>query len=115
MVGSATAAGTTSASTVRTERITQPLYKHHGQFVQIGWDDAFLLWAKAVKEALAQDASSVGTIGGGRLLNEEAYLLQHVFRAIGAKNVDWRAGVNVKRRPAQRAARSKRSRRPQQS
>lgn len=81
------------------QRITQPLYKHHGQFVQIGWDDAFLLWAKAVKEALAQDASSVGTIGGGRLLNEEAYLLQHVFRAIGAKNVDWRAGVQRQASP----------------
>jgi len=68
------------------ERVTQPLYKKDGAFVQIGWDDAFALWAKAVK------AGESGAVGGGRLTNEEAYLLQHVFRAAGVANVDWRAG-----------------------
>jgi predicted molibdopterin-dependent oxidoreductase YjgC len=33
-----------------------------------------------------------GAIGGGRLTNEEAYLLQHVFRGLGTSNIDWRAG-----------------------
>ncbi|MGZ3548016.1 MAG: molybdopterin-dependent oxidoreductase [Vulcanimicrobiaceae bacterium] len=70
-------------------RITQPLYKQNGEFVQIGWDDALALWAQAIKEA---DPASVGVIGGGRLTNEEAYLLQHVFRKAGVKNLDWRAG-----------------------
>jgi len=68
------------------DRVTQPLLKKDGAFVQIGWDDAFALWAKAVK------AGESGAIGGGRLTNEEAYLLQHVFRAAGVANVDWRAG-----------------------
>ncbi len=74
------------------DRVTQPLYKHEGTFVQIGWDDAFAIWAKALRGALAANPASVGTIGGGRLLNEEAYVLQHVFRTLGAMNVDWRAG-----------------------
>jgi len=69
------------------DRVTQPLYKKDGAFVQIGWDDAFALWAKAVK------AGGSGAAGGGRLTNEEAYLLQHVFRAAGVADVDWRTGA----------------------
>ncbi|MDQ2993232.1 MAG: 2Fe-2S iron-sulfur cluster-binding protein, partial [Candidatus Eremiobacteraeota bacterium] len=71
------------------DRVTQPLLKKDGEFVQIGWDDAFALWAKAI----SADTANAGAVGGGRLTNEEAYLLQHVFRAAGVKNVDWRAGA----------------------
>ncbi|HTV93511.1 MAG TPA: molybdopterin-dependent oxidoreductase [Verrucomicrobiae bacterium] len=70
------------------ERITQPLYRRDGAFVQIGWDDAFNIWARELRDA----GTNAGAIGGGRLLNEEAYLLQHVFRAIGVRNLDWRGG-----------------------
>ena len=70
------------------ERITQPLYRKGDGFVQIGWDDAFLIWARELRAA----GANAGAIGGGRLLNEEAYLLQHVFRAIGVRNLDWRGG-----------------------
>ena len=73
-------------------RITQPLYKQNGQWVQIGWDDAVELWATAINEAVKSNPATVGVIGGGRLTNEEAYLLQHVFRAKGVRNLDWRAG-----------------------
>jgi NADH-quinone oxidoreductase subunit G len=74
------------------ERITQPMVKRDGQWVQIGWDDALELWATAIREACAVNPASVGAIGGGRLTNEEAFLLQHVFRAKGVHNLDWRAG-----------------------
>jgi NADH-quinone oxidoreductase subunit G len=75
------------------QRVTQPLLRKHGTFVQIGWDDAFLLWGKAIADALeSHGPAAIGTIGGGRLTNEEAYALQHVFRGIGAGNLDWRAG-----------------------
>lgn len=74
------------------ERLTQPLYKQNGQWIQIGWDDALHLWSTAIAEAVKANPGAVGTIGGGRLTNEEAYLLQHVFRAKGARNLDWRAG-----------------------
>ncbi len=74
------------------ERLTQPMYKKNGVFVQIGWDDAFALWAKAIKNAITESAEQVGAIGGGRLTNEEAYVMQHLFRANGTNNLDWRAG-----------------------
>ncbi len=75
------------------DRLTQPLFRKEGRFVQIGWDDAFILWAKAISDAIdARGAASVGVVGGGRLTNEEAYALQHVFRTSGVNNLDWRAG-----------------------
>src|SRR5579884_2114414 len=74
------------------QRVTQPLYKQNGAWVQIGWDDALQIWATAINEAVKANAKSVGVIGGGRLTNEEAYVLQHVFRAKGVSNLDWRAG-----------------------
>ena len=70
-------------------RITTPLYKHQGQWVQVPWDDAIALWAKALRDA---GPAASGFIGGGRLLNEEAYLLQHFARQFGSDNIDWRAG-----------------------
>ncbi|MEO6912427.1 MAG: 2Fe-2S iron-sulfur cluster-binding protein, partial [Candidatus Baltobacteraceae bacterium] len=74
-------------------RLNQPLYKSDGQWIQIGWDDAIGLWAGAIKDAIAaHGAQSLGVLGGGRLLNEEAFLLQDVFGKLGVKNVDWRAG-----------------------
>ncbi len=73
------------------DRLVQPLYKSGGRFVQVTWEDAFDLWASALREA-ANAPSSVGAIGGGRLTNEEAYVLQYLFRAFGTQNLDWRAG-----------------------
>ena len=64
------------------DRLTQPLYKSDGRFIQIGWDDAFDLWATELRRA-SHAPRSFGAIGGGRLTNEEAYVLQHLFRALG--------------------------------
>jgi len=81
-------------------RITQPLYKQNGSWSQIGWDDAIALWATALKETLAAvGPQAAGAIGGGRLLNEEAFLLQHVHRALGIENLDWRAGRQTRAHP----------------
>jgi NADH-quinone oxidoreductase subunit G len=81
-------------------RLTQPLYKHDGAWMQITWDDAIALWADAVRDAIAKDGpASVGAIGGGRLLNEEALLLAHIYRALGVENLDWRAGRQVRAWP----------------
>ena len=86
------------------ERITQPLYKQNGEWIQIGWDDALQLWAAAINEAVKANAKTVGVIGGGRLTNEEAYLLQHTFRAIGVQNLDWRAGRQRQATPGRDSA-----------
>ncbi len=69
-------------------RIQSPLLRSGNDFVQIAWADAIALWAEALRKA----NGAAGVIGGGRLLNEEAYLLQHVFRNAGVRDIDWRAG-----------------------
>ncbi len=87
------------------DRITQPLYRKSGTLVQIGWDDVFLLWSKAIRDAIsAHGPRSVGAIGGGRLTNEEAFVLQHLFRAAGVANLDWRAGRQRQATPGARGA-----------
>ncbi len=82
------------------DRLKQPLFRKGGGLVQIGWDDAFLLWSKAIRDALAASGpSSVGAIGGGRLTNEEAFAIQHLFRGLGVDNLDWRAGLQRQATP----------------
>ncbi len=87
------------------DRLTQPLYRKQGRFVQIGWDDAFILWAKAIAEAVAtRGPASVGAIGGGRLTNEEAFVSQHLFRSLGVANLDWRIGRQRQATPGRKSA-----------
>lgn len=87
------------------DRITQPLYRKDGGFVQIGWDDAFILWAKAIRDAIAaRGTGAVGAIGGGRLTNEEAFVLQHLFRTVGVSDLDWRGGAQRQATPGTNAA-----------
>lgn len=82
------------------QRLTQPLYRKGGTHNQISWDDAFALWAKALRDTITTSgAKSVGVIGGGRLLNEEAYLLGSVMRGLGIPNLDWRAGYQRQATP----------------
>ncbi|HEY9086080.1 MAG TPA: molybdopterin-dependent oxidoreductase [Candidatus Tyrphobacter sp.] len=85
------------------ERLTQPLYKSGGRFVQIGWDDAFELWASELRKA-SSAPRSFGAIGGGRLTNEEAFVLQYLFRALGTQNLDWRAGRQRQATPGTHSA-----------
>jgi NADH-quinone oxidoreductase subunit G len=85
------------------DRLTQPLYRKHGSWTQVGWEDAFFLWSKAITDAIAQrSAESIGAIGGGRLTNEEAFALAHVFRSAGVRNLDWRAGRQRQATPGAR-------------
>jgi NADH-quinone oxidoreductase subunit G len=87
------------------ERLTQPLYRRDGGFVQIGWDDAYILWAKAIRDAIAANGpASVGAIGGGRLTNEEAFALQHLLRETGVANLDWRSGRQRQATPGVKGA-----------
>jgi NADH-quinone oxidoreductase subunit G len=77
-------------------RITTPLLKQDGAWVQIDWDDALALWAGKIKEALAAGGPSrIGAIGGGRLLNEEALLAATLHRALGIENLDHRTGTQM--------------------
>lgn len=84
-------------------RITSPLLKVNGEWAPLAWDDAIDLWAKSLRESLdAAGPASIAAIGGGRLTNEEAYLIGHVYRALGTQNVDWRAGRQRQASPGAR-------------
>jgi NADH-quinone oxidoreductase subunit G len=74
-------------------RITTPLYRSESELEQIDREDAIAMWAASIKKTISQyGPAAVGVIGGGRLLNEEAWLLQHIYRKLGVENIDWRAG-----------------------
>jgi NADH-quinone oxidoreductase subunit G len=77
-------------------RLTMPLLKHEGAWVQIDWADALDLWADKIKAAIAAGGPDrIGAIGGGRLLNEEALLVAHLHRALGVENLDHRIGMQT--------------------
>lgn len=78
------------------ERIAQPLVRPlgapRGTLVPTSWEEAFRRVVGRLQEVLAtQGPQGVGFIGGGRLTNEEAYLLQRLARqVVGTENVDHR-------------------------
>ncbi len=74
-------------------RLTSPLLRHDGQWLQIGWDDAIEMWAKAFREATASNGpSSLAILGGANLTSEELALLRALAKSLGITNLDWRTG-----------------------
>ncbi|HXE07867.1 MAG TPA: molybdopterin-dependent oxidoreductase [Acidobacteriaceae bacterium] len=73
------------------ERITQPLIRQaNGEFKPVGWEEALTFAGKRLAELRdARGGKSIGVIGGNRLTNEEAYLLQKFARSIlQTNNID---------------------------
>ncbi|MEG9438776.1 molybdopterin-dependent oxidoreductase [Edaphobacter sp. HDX4] len=73
------------------ERITSPLVRQsNGEFKEVSWEEAFADAGKKLRELRdARGGSSIGVIGGNRLTNEEAYLLQKFARTVlGTNNID---------------------------
>ena len=85
MAGCAIAAATTSVSTTRPSGSRSRSIEEDGNFVQIGWDDAIALWAKAITSD-AQPAPATRRRDRRRSLDERrSLLLQQIFRAIGVR------------------------------
>jgi NADH-quinone oxidoreductase subunit G len=73
------------------ERITQPLVRQaNGSFKAVSWEEAFTHAGKKLREMRdAKGGRSIGVVGGNRLTNEEAYLLQKFARTVlGTNNID---------------------------
>jgi NADH-quinone oxidoreductase subunit G len=73
------------------ERITAPLVRQpNGEFKEVSWEEAFHHAGKRLRELRdARGGNSIGVIGGNRLTNEEAYLLQKFARTVlGTNNLD---------------------------
>jgi formate dehydrogenase alpha subunit len=72
------------------DRLTAPLIKKDGAFVEASWDEALGLVAEklaAIKAAHGADA--VAALSSARCTNEENYLLQKLMRAaVGTNNID---------------------------
>jgi len=72
------------------ERMTTPLIKKDGKFVEATWDEALQKVADhflAIKEEYGREA--IGALSSARCTNEENYLMQKFVRAvIGNNNID---------------------------
>ena len=75
-------------------RVERPLVRMNGKLQPVSWDQALNIVAERLN-AVRQGAGpqAIGFIGGGRLTNEEAYLLGKLARAgLGTANIDYRTG-----------------------
>jgi NADH-quinone oxidoreductase subunit G len=72
------------------DRITQPLIKKDGRFVEATWTEALELVAKKLRDTVdLYGGESIGVIGSNRTTNEENYLLQKFARTVlRTNNVD---------------------------
>ncbi len=79
------------------QRLTQPLVKKDGALVPVSWTEALSVVAGKFKEIKAAvGGAGFGVIGGGKLTNEEAYLLQKFARvALRTNNIDHRVGDQI--------------------
>ncbi len=70
----------------RADRITKPLLRENGSFVEISWEKAFSIIAEKLK---ATEPNTSAFFAGARLTNEEMYLIQKIARAaVGTNNVN---------------------------
>jgi formate dehydrogenase alpha subunit len=72
------------------DRLTRPLIKKDGEFVEATWDEALDLVAGRLAETKEKHGNdAVGVLGSAKCTNEANYLLQKFTRqAIGTNNVD---------------------------
>jgi NADH-quinone oxidoreductase subunit G len=73
------------------ERITQPLLREtNGEMKQVSWEEALThIGSKFAELRDTRGGKTIGVIGGNRLTNEEAYLLQKFARSVlHTNNID---------------------------
>lgn len=71
------------------DRITTPLIKSDGVFVNVSWDEAFDYIVDNIEAVQARHgARSLMGLGSPKAGNEENYLFQKLIRSLGSNNVD---------------------------
>ena len=74
---------------VSKERLTKPLIKHNGSFIEASWDEALDTIAKKLKEYKEIESDSIAVLSSAKCTNEENYLMMKFARAVlGTNNVD---------------------------
>lgn len=64
------------------DRITSPLVKREGRWVEVGWDEAL----DAAAEGLARHRGRFGALASAKATNEDGYLVQKLCRVVMATN-----------------------------
>ena len=73
------------------ERLTQPMIKQGGQWIECDWKAALEYVANGLKQVSeAHGADQIGALASPHSTLEELYLLQKLMRGIGTGNVDHR-------------------------
>ena len=68
------------------DRLTTPLIKRNGEFIQATWDEAFDLISKKFSKYKSEEFASISS---AKCTNEENYLIQKFTRAVmGTNNID---------------------------
>ena len=72
------------------KRLTKPLIKKNGKFIETSWDNALGIVAKKLKETKNKyGPDSIACFGSAKCTNEDNYLMQKFARAvIGTNNID---------------------------
>jgi formate dehydrogenase alpha subunit len=72
------------------DRITKPLIKKNGEFVEATWDEALGLVAAKLQEIKERDGGdAIAALSSARCVNEDNWVMQKFMRAvIGTNNVD---------------------------
>jgi formate dehydrogenase alpha subunit len=71
------------------ERLTRPLIRRNGVFVEAGWDEALDLVASRLKESIARyGPDAFMGLSSAKTSNEDNYLFQKLVRHLGTNNVD---------------------------
>ena len=71
------------------ERLTRPLIKKDGVFVEASWDEALDLVAEKVRDLLNRyGPDSLMGLSSAKTSNEDNYLFQKLMRSLGTNNVD---------------------------
>jgi predicted molibdopterin-dependent oxidoreductase YjgC len=71
------------------ERLTTPLIKRDGSFVEASWDEALTLVASKIKEAQSKyGPEALAGLASAKVTNEENYLFQKLIRSLGTNSVD---------------------------
>lgn len=72
------------------DRLKKPLVRKNGELVEVEWDEALAVAAEGLKQA--QQDKGVGILTGGRLTNEELFLLKNLAKTLGTGNLDHSGG-----------------------
>jgi len=74
------------------QRLTSPLIKKDGRFVEASWNEALTLVAEKFRAA----GDKIGGLAGPHLSNEDLYVFQKLFRSVlHSHNIDHRTGLSA--------------------